>query len=108
MGFEAFDVALELVRSLKEPIAKIAAHDPALADDIRRARNSVPLNLREGRRRAGKDRIYHWRVAAGSTDEIIGALLVAEALEYVTRDDIAASLGFADRVLAMTWRMTHA
>ena len=108
MSFEAFDVALELVRSLKEPIAKIAAHDPALADDIRRARNSVPLNLREGRRRAGKDRLYHWRVAAGSTDEIIGALLIGEALEYVTRDDIAPSLGFADRVLAMTWRMTHA
>ena len=105
MSFEAFDVALELVRSLKVPIAKIAAHDPALADDIRRARNSVPLNLREGRRRAGKDRLYHWR---GSADEIIGSLLVGEALEYVTRADIAPSLGFADRVLAMTWRMTHA
>ena len=108
MGFDAFDVALDLVRSLKEPIAKIAAHDPALASQLQRALSSVPLNLREGRRRAGKDRLYHWRVAAGSADEIIGALLVGEALEYVTRDDIAASLGNADRVLAMTWRMTHA
>jgi four helix bundle protein len=108
MGFDAFDVALDLVRSLKEPIAKIAAHDPALADQLRRARSSVPLNLREGRRRAGRDRLHHWRVAAGSADEIVGALLVGEALDYVTRDDIAASLGFADRVLAMCWQMTHA
>ena len=107
MGFDAFDVALDLVRSLKEPIAKIRAHDPPLADELERARISVPLNLREGRRRGGKDRLYHFRVAAGSADEIVGALLTGEALEYVARDDIAASLGFADRVLAMCWRMTH-
>ena len=107
MGFDAFDVALDLVRSLKVPIAKIRAHDPSLADDLERARTSVPLNLREGRRRRGKDRLYHFNVAAGSGDEIVAALLTGEALEYVTRDDIAASLGFADRVLAMTWKMTH-
>jgi len=107
MGFDAFDVALDLVRSLKESIAKIAVHDPALAGQLERARSSVPLNLREGRRRGGKDRLHHWRIAAGSTDEIVGGLLTAEALDYVTRDDIAAALGFADRELAMCWRMTE-
>ena len=106
MGFDAFDVALALVRSLKEPIAKIAVHDPALAGQLARARSSVPLNLREGRRRAGRDRLHHWRVAAGSTDEIVGALLTAEALDHVTRDDIAEPLALADRELAMCWRMT--
>ena len=108
MGFDAFDVALDLVRSLKEPIAKIAARDPALASQLQRALSSVPLNLREGRRRSGRDRLHHFRIAAGSADEIVGGLLVGEALDYVTRDDVAASLGFADRVLAMCWRMTHA
>jgi len=107
MAFEAFDVSLELVRSLREVVRRIAQVDRALADQIRRAAASVPLNLGEGSRRSGRDRRHHWRVAAGSADEVRAALRVAEAWGYVEPALVAEPLNLCDRVLAMTWRLTH-
>ena len=40
-----------------------------LADQARRAMASVPLNLAEGAGRAGRDRVYHFRIAYGSVKE---------------------------------------
>ncbi len=45
MPFDAFDVALEMIRRLREPLAAITERDPALAQQLRRAAASVPLNL---------------------------------------------------------------
>ncbi len=82
--------------------------DPSLAVQLRRAAASVSLNLAEGRRRTGKDRDSHlWRVAAGSANEVVAALRVAEAFGYLTDDAAAPSLALCDRVLAMLWRLTH-
>ena len=50
-------------------------HDGDLARQIRRAALSVPANLAKGRRRTGRDRGYHWRIAAGSAEEVLGAML---------------------------------
>jgi len=107
MPFDAFDVALELVRSLREPLSAVAERDPSLAQQLRRAAASVPLNLAEGRRRSGRDRIHLWRVAAGSADEVVASLRVAEAWGAVEAAAIAPALGLCDRVLAMLWRLTH-
>lgn len=107
MQFDAYVVALEMIRSLRVPLAKIQSHDSALAGQIRKAAPSVPLNLNEGRRRRGKDRHHLWRVAAGSADEVRAALEVAEAWGYVDADAIESTLKLLDRLLAMCWRMTH-
>jgi four helix bundle protein len=107
MPFDAFEVALELVRSLREPLATLEQRDPSLALQLRRAAASVPLNLGEGRRRSGKDRIHLWRVAAGSADEVVASLRVAEALGCLDGASIAPALALCDRVLAMVWRLTH-
>ncbi len=107
MPFDAFDVALEMIRQLREPIATITQRDPALAQQLRRAAASVPLNLSEGRRRSGRDRIHLWRVAAGSADEVVASLRVAEAWGHVDDACIAPALGLCDRVLAMLWRLTR-
>ena len=107
MPFEAFEVALEMVRSVRVVVEVVAVHDASLASQVRRAAQSVPLNLNEGRRRAGKDRLHHWRVAAGSADEVVAGLRVAEASGYVESRTIEDALTFCDRILAMTWRMTR-
>jgi len=107
MSFQAFDVALEMVRQLREPVAVLVRRDPDLAQQLRRAAASVPLNLSEGRRRQGKDRLHLWRVAAGSADEVVAGLRVAEAWGHVSPDAIAPALRSCDRVLAMLWRLTH-
>ncbi len=107
MSFDAFDVALDMIRSLRDPLASIAERDPALAQQLRRAAASVPLNLSEGRRRQGRDRLHLWRVAAGSADEVVASLRVAEAWGHVDSRAIAQALALCDRVLAMLWRLTH-
>jgi four helix bundle protein len=107
MSFHAFDVALEMIGHLRQPLAAIAQHDPDLAQQLRRAAASVPLNLSEGRRRHGRDRLHLFRVAAGSADEVVATLRVAEAWGHLERASIAPALASCDRVLAMVWRLTH-
>ena len=74
---------------------------------IRRAGSSDAQNFAEGRRRAGKDKLHHYRIAAGSADEIAAALRVAEAWGYLDAATIREPLELIDRVLAMTWKLTH-
>jgi four helix bundle protein len=105
--FLAFDAALALVRCVRGPIEQVATRDRSLADQLRRAASSVPLNVSEGNRRTGKDRIHLWRVAAGSADEVRAALLVAEAWGYLDQDAIAEALDRIDQMLAILWRLTH-
>jgi len=107
MAFQAFEFALDAIRSVQTPLAAIATRDPDLARQLRRAAASMALNLMEGRRREGRDRLHHYRVAAGSADEIVAALRVAEAFRIVDLAAIAAVLRHCDRVLAITWRLTH-
>jgi four helix bundle protein len=107
MPFDAFDLSLDLIRSLREPLVALTERDPSLAQQLRRAAASVPLNLSEGRRRNGRDRLHLWRVAAGSADEVVASLRVAEAWGHVDASSIAPALALCDRVLAMLWRLTR-
>jgi hypothetical protein len=47
MRFLAYDLAIDLVRLLREPIASIRHHDADLARQACRALASVPLNIAE-------------------------------------------------------------
>jgi four helix bundle protein len=98
--------ALRRSRSLRAPLAVLDRRDPSLAQQLRRAAASVPLNLGEGRR-TGKDRLHLWRVAAGSADEVAASLRVAEAFGHLDRASVDHALGLCDRLLAMLWRLTH-
>ena len=107
MSLRAFDVSLELIRSLEQPLACLDRRDADLAKQLRRAAASVSLNLSEGSRRQGKDRVHLWRIAAGSADEVAASLRVAEAFGYLQATASTQSLALCDRVLAMLWRLTH-
>ena len=107
MTFQALEIAIELNRFIREPLAVIAQHDPSLANQLRRAASSVPLNLAEARRRVGGDRLHQFRVAAGSADEVTACLRVAEALGYVELSAVTGALDRADQVRAIVWKLTH-
>jgi four helix bundle protein len=107
MQFDAYQVSLELVRSLRAVLPQIRRGNPSLATQLDRAAPSIALNLSEGRRRTGKDRVQLWKIAAGSADEVRAGLEVAEASGYVTMAEIEPLRGLIDRILAMTYRMTH-
>ena len=103
--FHAYDAALGLVIALRQEVERLSKYDRALADQLRRAASSVVLNLAEGNRRVGQDRLHFFRIAAGSAAEARAALDVARAWGLVgTSSEAEAEL---DRVLAMVWRLTH-
>ena len=108
MSWHVFETSIHLIRCLRPLVERIALGDSALANQIRRAASSVPLNLSEGRRRAGRDRIHHWRIAAGSAEEVQAALRTAEAWGHIDNQALPEALALLDRILAMTWKMTHA
>ena len=105
--FDAYEVSLQLIPALRPIVTAIALHDRSLADQIRRAGSSVPLNVAEGARRSGKDRNHSYRIAAGSAAEVRAALSVARGWEYVDATQARAADELLDRVLALLWRLTH-
>ena len=107
MSFDAHDRSLDLIRSLVTVLRRIRSRNRSLSDQIERAVTSIPLNISEGRQRAGKDRIYHYRVAAGSAAESGSALQIAEAFGYCTRKELEPAMDLLDRVRAMLYRLTH-
>ena len=105
--FDAFNLSLRLIGMLA-PLAKtLQGHDRDLTKQLRRAASSVSLNLSEGRKRTGRDRLYLWRVAAGSADETRACLLVAQAWGYLPEDVLTEALDLLDRIVAICWRLTN-
>ena len=107
MRFDAFEVSLQTIHALRGPLARLARQDPDLGSQVKRAASSVCLNLSEGNKRTGKDKIHHFRIASGSAAEVRAALRVAEAFGYLEPETLAPSLQLLDRVLAMLWRLTR-
>lgn len=103
--FQAYEVALEMVARLRTAVEALARRDKNLADQVRRASSSVVLNIAEGARRSGKDRLHFYRIAAGSGAEVRAAMEVAQAWGYLGSNPEVETL--LDRVLAMLWRLTH-
>ena len=105
--FHVYEVAKELARASRPLIERIERRDRSLADQGRRAAQSMMLNVREANRRVGRDRANGFRIAAGSTDELVGALDVGEVMGYLATSDITGPLALADRVLAMLYRLAN-
>lgn len=103
---DAYAVSLQAIRSLRPVVLAIGRRDKELERQTRKAASSIALNVKEGARRRGSDRRYHFSVAAGSADEVVGCLEVAEAWGYLGREAIAEPLALLDRVLAMLHRLS--
>jgi four helix bundle protein len=103
--FHVYGAALGLVSALRPVLDQLKTQDRGLADQLRRAGSSVVLNIAEGNRRAGQDRLQFFRIAAGSAAEVRAAMEVARAWGHI--DASPAADAELDRVLAMLWRLTH-
>ena len=105
--FIAYELSLELIDSLAGILERIRRHDADLARQLRRAGSGVPLQIAEGNRRTGKDRLHLFRIASGSADEVRATLQVALRWRYLDADAAARALSLCDRLLAILWRLTE-
>ena len=105
--FEVYEMALQMVSALRPAVERIRLHDRDLAQQLKRAGSSVPGNIAEGARRAGQDRLHHYRIAAGSAGEVRFHLTVAMAWGDVDQTTVTPALSLLDSILAILWRLTH-
>jgi len=99
-----------MVSALRPAVERIRLHDRDLAQQLKRAGSSVPGNIAEiaeGARRAGQDRLHHYRIAAGSAGELRSHLAVAMAWGDVDQATVTPALALLDSILAIPWRLTH-
>jgi len=75
--------------------------DRDLEDQLRRALTSISLNLAEGNRSHGRNRIARFSTSAGSCSEARAALSVAVAWGYVDGSDVEAGEHVLDRLAGM-------
>ena len=102
---EAYKVALQLVRELRTVVPAIARHDRDLADQLKRAANSVGLNLGEGESSQKGNKQKHYSLAHGSANEVRAALDLANAWGWV--EPSQQTLATLDRLMGMLWGLTH-
>src|SRR6185369_6299374 len=100
----AYDVALDLVRTLRPVVAQLRKYSTDAADQVERAASSIVLNLAEGGRRHGRDPRRLWDIAHGSAGEIRGALDLAEAWGWRIESFARAP---ASRSRSACWGLTH-
>ncbi len=86
MAFDVYDCSIALLRNLVPLLERLAAVDAELADQLRRAAQSVALNIAEANRRAGRDRRDRFRIALGSAAEVASCVDVAIAVGYDVGD----------------------
>jgi four helix bundle protein len=104
--FIAYEVAKELIASLRELVPIVRRSDRDLADQLARAATSVLLNLAEGQKFNNGNRRKHYEIAQGSANEVKAALDAAEAWGWIECAPVQREI--LDRVLALLWKLTHA
>ena len=88
MELQIYTVAIDMVRQLRPLIEQIRTRYSNLADQLRRAATSVPLNLHEGAYSQGRNVPARCHNALGSAAEVRACLDLAEAMGYLDQVDL--------------------
>ncbi len=105
--FMVIELAEAMVDAVVPLVAAVEERDRPLADQMRRAAQSLVLNLAESQGVHGGNRRLHFERAAGSNRELRAALRMAVRWGYVHAAPAQACDGAADQVGAILWRLTH-
>ena len=87
-----------------DPIGK---HDRPLKDQLRRAAQSVALNLAESTGHQSGNRRLRLESALGSTYETRACLHIAARWGYVDVDRAHHAIGLTDSIAAITYRLLN-
>ncbi len=99
------ETAFVLVGDLRGPIAQVSRRDRSLADQMRRAAQSICLNCAEAKHARGKRSVDRFSIAYGEASELKAALRLARMFGYA--DVSEELLRQADEVCAMLYRLSR-
>ena len=99
--------AREVVRELCPLVELVKARDAKLADQLRRAAQSVVLNTAEGRGNVGGNARLRFSTACGSAKEVRAALGVASDWGYIDARRVVRLDRELDEVCAITWVLSR-
>ena len=98
-----YDRARNVVRELVPLLHTIREHDKSLADQLKRAAQSVVLNIAEGRGNDAGNARARFSTACGSAKEVRAALNVASDWGYIEPHTATHLDERLDEVCAITW-----
>ena len=98
-----YDRARGIVRDLVPVLHAIREHDKSLADQLKRAAQSVVLNIAEARGNDAGNARARFSTACGSAKEIRAALNVANDWGYIETHMATLLDERLDEVCAITW-----
>ena len=105
--FKCYQLSLQAVRLVRPLIERIEMHDRDLGRQLRRCVASVPLNIAEGSRSAGRNRQARYANAMGSARESAACLETAEALGYLDVDQLPVAIDSLDHVVAILFKLSR-
>ena len=103
----ALELMLTTMESVRGCVVVVGRFDRDRHRQLKRAINSVILNLAEANGRRGGDRRRSIETARGSLEETRVALKLAMAWGYLPEKKVERIDAVLDRVGAMTWRWLH-
>lgn len=99
------DKSYAAIGALAPLVRDVRKHDRPLTDQLRRAAQSITLNLAEAQGHSAGNRKLRLQSALGSTYETRAALTIATRWGYVSQHDATTALALLDEVAAMTHTM---
>ena len=103
MKKNVYERARDVVRELVPVLRTIRECDKSLADQLKRAAQSVVLNIAEGRGSDAGNARARFSTACGSAKEVRAALQVASDWGYIESRTAARLDAKLDEVCAITW-----
>ena len=101
------DRARRVVRDLVPLLHTIREHDKSLADQLKRAAQSVVLNIAEARGNGPGNAKGRFSTACGSAKEVRAALNVASDWGYIETQRATRLDEKLDEVCAITWCLSR-
>ena len=98
-----YERARSVVRELAPLVRTIREHDKSLADQLKRAAQSVVLNIAEGRGSDAGNARARFSTACGSAKEVRAALNIASDWGYIETHTATHLDERLDEVCAITW-----
>ena len=107
MQLEIYRFSLTVIGELAGLARRIGRQDRGLSDQLRRAAQSVALNLAEGECAVGGNRRMRFDSSMNSAKESVACLEVAVAMGYLPQADIDASANGLGRIIATVTKLNR-